>query len=179
MSRIGKMAIAIPANVNVKIDDDTIVVKGPNGVLTQSLVEGIQINIAKDEIKVDRNSNDRKGRSLHGLMRTLVANMVKGVSEGFKKKLELIGVGYRAEMNANVLKMSLGYSHPINYEMPDGIKTSVEKQTFITVEGADKQMVGEVAAKIRSFRKPDPYKGKGVKYDGEFIRRKAGKTGSK
>ncbi len=179
MSRIGKKPITIPANVKVVLEGNTLKVEGPKATLSQTIAKGVKVAFKDREIEVDKVCDDKKGRSLHGLTRSLLANMVHGVSEGFQKKLEIVGVGYKAEADGTVLKMSLGFSHPVSYKVPEGIKVSVDKQTSITVEGADKQLVGEVAAKIRSYRKPEPYKGKGIRYSGEVVKRKAGKAGSK
>ena len=179
MSRIGKLPIEIPAGVEVTIDGQVVTVKGPLG--TEVVDVRPEITVTKDgnTIVVTRANDDRKSRSLHGLSRTLVANAVNGVKNGFEKKLEIVGVGYRAAMQGNTLNLALGYSHPVNLEAPEGIKVVVEANTKITVSGANKQAVGDFAALVRSKRPPEVYKGKGVKYAGEYIRRKAGKTGKK
>ncbi|MBI3398784.1 MAG: 50S ribosomal protein L6 [Deltaproteobacteria bacterium] len=177
MSRIGKKPITIPAGVKVSINSDVIKVEGPKGSLSHFLNTGLKAEVSHNEIKVTRNTDDKKALMLHGLSRSLVANMVKGVIEGFQRNLEIVGVGYRAEVQGNVLNLSLGYSHPIKYELPKGITAAVDKQTSITLKGADKQLLGQTAAEIRGFRIPDPYKGKGIKYTEEMIRRKAGKAG--
>ena len=170
MSRIGKKPIDIPSGVEIKIDGNTLTAKGPKG--TESVT-------FRDEVKVEQNSDDRKANALHGLFRTLIANAVTGVSKGFEKKLEIVGVGYRAAMEGTKLNMALGYSHPVIVEPPEGIKFAVEANTKITVTGTNKQTVGDIAAAIRGKRPPEVYKGKGVKYEGEYIRRKAGKAGKK
>ena len=177
MSRIGIQPIDLPAGVKIEESGKTVKVSGSKGKLELSLREEISLDIAGNVINVKRSDDSRESRCLHGLTRSLVANMVKGVSEGFEKKLEIIGVGYRAEVSGSTLNLSLGFSHPINYALPDGIKAAVDKQTLVTISGADKQLVGQVSAEIRSFRPPEPYKGKGIKYDNETIRRKAGKAG--
>lgn len=179
MSRIGKLPIVIPEGVEIKIEGQKITAKGPLG--TEEVVVLSEITITKEDntVLVTRNGEDRKSRSLHGLSRTLVANAINGVKTGFEKKLEIVGVGYRAAMQGNTLNMQLGYSHPINIEAPEGIKIEVEANTKIKVFGSNKQTVGDVAAAIRSKRPPEVYKGKGVKYEGEYIRRKAGKAGKK
>lgn len=176
MSRIGKEPIDIASGVNVALEGSTVKVKGPNGALQYVLRDEVSLEIDGSVLRVSRKDDTRQARSMHGLTRTLIANMVKGVSEGFEKRLEIVGVGYRAEAKGNSLKLTLGYSHPIDYELPKGITATVDKQTSIVLKGADKQLVGQVAAEIRAFRPPEPYKGKGVKYVDEFIRRKAGKA---
>ena len=179
MSRIGKLPIEIPAGVEVTINGQVVTAKGPLG--TEVVEVRPEITVTKDgnTIVVTRANDDRKSRSLHGLSRTLVANAINGVKNGFEKKLEIVGVGYRAAMQGNTLNLALGYSHPVNLEAPEGIKVIVEANTKITVSGANKQAVGDFAALVRSKRPPEVYKGKGVKYAGEYIRRKAGKTGKK
>ena len=179
MSRIGKLPVAIPDGVKVTIDGHKITAVGPLGTETLELRE--EMNIAQEEnsIVITRSSDDRKVRALHGLSRTLVSNLVNGVKTGFEKKLEINGVGYRAAMQGADLNLTLGYSHPILVKAPAGIKIEVEAGTKIKVSGANKQLVGDVAAEIRSKRPPEVYKGKGVKYAGEYIRRKAGKAGKK
>ncbi len=179
MSRIGKLPIEIPSGVEVKIDGQTVTAKGPLGTLSVTLRPEIAVASEDNHVIVTRINDERRSRSLHGLSRTLVANAINGVKTGFTKKLEIVGVGYRAAMQGNTLNLQLGYSHPINIEAPEGIKIAVEANTKITVTGADKQVVGDLAALIRSKRPPEVYKGKGVKYEGEHIRRKAGKTGKK
>lgn len=178
MSRIGKLPITIPNATEVTFENGILKVVGTKGELTQEINPKMQIDIADGMVRVIQKTNDIEAIQFHGLTRTLIANMVKGVSEGFKKELEIIGIGYRASASGNKLTLNLGYSHPIEYEIPEGIHVAVEKNIVI-VSGADKQKVGQVSAEIRAFRKPEPYKGKGVKYVTEVIRRKAGKTGGK
>lgn len=180
MSRIGIKPIAIPQGVDITIDDKNfVVVKGPKGELNQQLSKEMTIKKENDQVVVERPTNNKKHRSLHGLTRTLINNMVIGVTEGFEKKLELKGVGYRAAKQGNKLVMNLGFSHPVEMEDPEGITVEVPSQLEIVVKGADKQLVGSHAAKIREWRRPEPYKGKGIKYSDEYIRRKEGKTGKK
>jgi len=177
MSRIGKKPIALPAGVQVELKDGWVSVKGQKGALQRPFLEGLEMDMADGIITVRRMRDDKRSRSYHGLMRTLVANMVEGVSKGFEKKLEIMGIGYRSELKGSDLTLFLGYSHPINFPLPAGISAEIEKQTLVTIKGIDKELVGQTAAKIRDLRKPDPYKGKGVKYAGEVLRKKAGKTG--
>ncbi|OEV03477.1 50S ribosomal protein L6 [Streptomyces oceani] len=178
MSRIGKLPIQVPAGVDVTIDGRTVAVQGPKGSLSQTVAEPIEISRDDDgAIAVTRPNDETRNKALHGLSRTLVANMITGVTTGFTKALEISGVGYRVQAKGSDLEFSLGYSHPILIEAPEGISFSVESPTKFTVEGIDKQKVGEVAANIRKLRRPDPYKAKGVKYAGEVIRRKVGKAG--
>jgi len=177
MSRIGKLPVPIPAGVKVSLDGNEITVTGPKGTLKQSLHDRMAIAVEAEQIVVNRPSNEKTDLALHGLTRSLINNMVVGVSQGFKKGLEINGVGYRAEISGKVLTLSLGYSHPVVYELPEGISVEVEKQTKLSVIGIDKQLVGSTSAKIRSFRAPEPYKGKGIKYADERILRKAGKAG--
>ncbi len=178
MSRIGVKPIEIPAGVEVKISDNNFAeVKGPKGSLAEQLPRDMQIEINDNVIEVKRPTENKKHKSLHGLTRTLISNMVVGVTEGYAKKLEIVGVGYRAKKEGKKLVMNLGFSHQVIMEDPDGIETAVEGQNKITVSGTNKQQVGNYAAVIRDWRKPEPYKGKGIKYEGEYIRRKAGKTG--
>jgi large subunit ribosomal protein L6 len=179
MSRIGKLPIEIPSGVKVSIENTEIAVTGPKGALRRQILEGVSVEITEKNVVVTKTSQDKKSQSYHGLMRTLINNMVIGVSKGFETILDIAGVGYRAEAKENTLVMSLGYSHPVNYALPAGISVEVEKMTKVYVRGADKELVGQAAAKIRSFRAPEPYKGKGVKYSDETILRKAGKTGKK
>ena len=176
MSRIGKQPIAIPSNVTVAIDKEFITVTGPKGSLKQFVMPGIELVQEDNTYIVKRDSEERYTRSKHGLMRTLVSNMIIGVSEGFSKKLEINGVGYRASTEGNKLKLTVGFSHTVDYIIPEGINITVE-QNIITVSGISKQQVGQVAAEIRSIKKPEPYKGKGIKYVGERIIRKSGKSG--
>jgi large subunit ribosomal protein L6 len=177
MSRIGKLPVAIPAGVKVSQDGNEVKVQGPKGSLCQIMPERITVAVEGEQIVVIRPTEEKDDRALHGLVRSLINNMVIGVTEGFTRELEINGVGYRAEISGKKLTMALGYSHPVVYELPEGIEVEVEKQTKLTVKGIDKQLVGSAAAKIRSFRKPEPYKGKGIKYADERILRKAGKTG--
>ena len=178
MSRIGREPIAIPAGVNVTVADGNVVtVKGPLGELTQSFNTALTIAVEGDKIVVTRPNDEKENRALHGLTRTLVNNMVVGVSKGYEKKLEIVGVGYRVEKQSGKIVLGLGYSHPVVFEEKDGVKFDVPDQTTIIVKGINKQAVGQVAAVIRSKRPPEPYLGKGIKYTGEKIRRKAGKTG--
>jgi len=179
MSRIGKLPIAIPAGVKVIYNLPEITVEGPKGKLSRIIMDGVSVEVAGQSVQVNRNDDSIKCRSAHGLTRTLINNMVVGVSKGFETLLEINGVGYRAEVKGNVLHLSLGFSHPVNFELPSGITVEVEKMTKVKVMGIDKEMVGQTAAKIRAFRPPEPYKGKGVKYADETILRKAGKTGKK
>ena len=179
MSRIGKLPVVIPDGVDVKVENNLVTAKGPMGTESVQIREEIEIKIEGKEIILTRKNDDRKSRSLHGLSRTLVQNVVTGVKEGFTKKLEIQGVGYRAQMQGNAINLQLGYSHPVIVEPPEGIKIAVEANTKITVTGSNKQMVGDVAAQIRSKRPPEVYKGKGVRYEGEYVRRNAGKAGKK
>jgi large subunit ribosomal protein L6 len=178
MSRIGKLPIPVPANVDVKIDGQSISVKGPKGSLAHTVAEPIVVERGEDGVlTVTRPDDERRNRALHGLTRSLVNNLVVGVTDGYEKKLEIHGVGYRVQLKGSDLEFSLGYSHPVKVTPPEGITFAVEAPTRFSVQGIDKQRVGEVAANIRKLRKPDPYKGKGVRYAGEKIRRKVGKTG--
>jgi large subunit ribosomal protein L6 len=177
MSRIGKLPIPVPAGVEVKIDGQSIEVKGPKGSLTHVVPAPITIVLEDNTITVTRPNDERLSRSLHGLTRTLIANNIHGVTQGFTKGLEIVGTGYRVAAKGNDLEFALGYSHPITVTPPAGISFTVEGNTKVTVNGIDKQAVGEVAANIRKLRKPEPYKGKGVRYAGEVVRRKAGKSG--
>ena len=176
MSRIGKLPIEIPQGVTVSRDGDTISVKGPKGELNLPVNPAMNIDIGDNEITVTRPNDLAMNRAAHGLTRSLIANMVQGVSEGFSRRLEIVGVGFRAEMKGSYLQLNLGYSHPIMFFPPDEIQIAVPEPTKIEISGSSKQLVGQVAAKIRKLRPPEPYKGKGVKYQGEQIRRKAGKT---
>lgn len=179
MSRIGKKPIDIPSGVEISIDGTTVRVKGPKGELRRTLHPEMRIRREDDRILVERPSDEPKHRQLHGLTRTLIANMVEGVTQGYKKTLEIVGVGYRAENRPFGLNLSLGYSHPVEYHAPEGIKLNAATPTVVEVTGIDKELVGQVAAEIRAKRPPEPYKGKGIKYQGEVIRRKAGKAGGK
>ena len=179
MSRIGKLPIEIPAGVKVNVSGLDVRVEGPKGSLSRTIMDGVTVSVTDKQLAVVRNDDSIAARSAHGLVRTLINNMVVGVTKGFERALEINGVGYRAEAKGNVLNLSLGYSHPINYDLPNGITVEVDKMTKILVKGIDKELVGQVAAKIRDFRGPEPYKGKGIKYAEETILRKAGKTGKK
>jgi large subunit ribosomal protein L6 len=179
MSRIGKKPVVVPQNVTVTLDGNTVKVKGPRGELQRTIHPDMQLKLENGELTVTRPSDESNHKALHGLSRTLVANMVDGVSTGFTKTLELVGVGYKAEVRPYGLQLALGFSHPIEYRAPAGIKLSAPTPTQIIVEGANKEVVGQVAAELRGFRPPEPYKGKGVKYQGEQVRRKAGKAGGK
>jgi large subunit ribosomal protein L6 len=176
MSRIGKLPIQIPSGVTITVDSDTVNVTGPKGTLSQFTMPGITCKVSDDHIVVSRETEEREHRSKHGLMRTLINNMVVGVTQGFEKKLEINGVGYRAALEGNALKLALGFSHDVYYAIPSEIKIAVE-QNVITVSGISKQRVGQVAAEIRALKKPEPYKGKGIKYEAERIIRKSGKSG--
>jgi large subunit ribosomal protein L6 len=178
MSRIGRLPITIPSGVEVTINGPEVTVKGPKGTLSHTVARPIIVERAEDgTIVVKRPNDERESRSLHGLTRTLVANMVAGVTEGYTKKLEIVGTGYRVQAKGSDLEFALGFSHPVVIPAPEGITFAVETPTRFSVSGIDKQQVGEVAANLRKLRKPDPYKGKGVRYEGEVIRRKAGKAG--
>jgi large subunit ribosomal protein L6 len=179
MSRIGKLPIEIPKGVKINYADSVLTVQGPNGKLSRVIMSCVTLNISDTTLEVTRNDEATSSRAAHGLTRTLVNNMVTGVTKGFQTDLEINGVGYRAEVKGKELVLSLGYSHPVNFPIPDGIVIDVEKMTKLSVKGYDKEMVGQTAAKIRSFRGPEPYKGKGIKYANETILRKAGKTGKK
>ena len=179
MSRIGKLPISIPDGVEVKVAENKLTAKGPKGEESVTLPDEIEVKIEGKEVIVNRKADDRKSRSLHGLFRTLVSNAITGVKTPFEKKLEIVGVGYRAAMQGSAINLSLGYSHPVIVEPPKGITITVEANTKITVSGSNKQMVGDIAALIRSKRPPEVYRGKGVKYEGEYIARKAGKAGKK
>ena len=179
MSRIGRLPVAVPAGVTVTIDGQAVTVKGPKGELRHVVAAPIAVAQGENGVEVTRPDDERLSRSLHGLTRTLINNMVLGVTQGYEKKMEIVGTGYRVMARGANLEFALGYSHPITVEPPVGITFVVEAQTRFSVQGIDKQQVGEVAANIRKLRKPDPYKGKGVRYSGEKLRRKAGKTGKK
>jgi large subunit ribosomal protein L6 len=176
MSRIGKQPIEIPGDVQVSVDGSRVSVKGPRGTLEQTMHADMRILVDDGIIRVERPSDERLHRSLHGLTRTLVANMVEGVTKGYEKRLEIIGVGYRAALKGADLELALGFSHPVPFPAPSGIEFEVPTPTRIVIRGNDKQQVGEVAAEIRQLRKPEPYKGKGVRYEGEYVRKKAGKA---
>jgi large subunit ribosomal protein L6 len=177
MSRIGKAPIAVPSGVDVAIEGQKVTVKGPRGTLSHTVDQPIAVAVDDGVLQVSRPDDERENRSLHGLSRSLINNLVLGVTQGFERKLEIHGVGYRVQLQGNALVFALGYSHPVRIEAPEGISFTVESPTRFSVQGIDKQVVGQVAANIRRLRRPDPYKGKGVRYAGEQIRRKVGKTG--
>ncbi len=179
MSRIGKLPIPIPNGVTVSVDAAAVKVKGPKGELSHSLPNGITAEKAENVVNVKRESDETNHKSLHGLTRSLIANMMEGVTKGYQKQLEITGVGYKAEVRPYGLQLALGYSHAIQYKAPPGIKLTAPQPTQIVIDGADKAMVGQVAAELRQLRPPEPYKGKGIRYAGEVIRRKAGKAGGK
>ncbi len=178
MSRIGKLPISLPSGVDVKTGADGVQVKGPKGTLSAKLPEQIAMEVSDGQIRFTRPDDSKRSRALHGLARALAANLVTGVTDGFKKTLEIQGVGYRASVSGDTLNLLLGYSHPVDMPIPKGLSVSVEGGTQLVVEGIDKQLVGQFAADIRSKRPPEPYKGKGVRYAGEYVRRKVGKTGA-
>jgi len=180
MSRIGKMPIQVPSGTNVEIQDGVFTAQGPKGKVAQPLFDGYPVKVDGNVVSIERPGDTGPERSRHGLLRALLANAVQGVSAGFSKQLDLVGVGYRAEVKGGHVQLALGYSHPVIYNIPEGIKIEIDAKTNrITVSGADRQQVGQVAAEIRSLRRPDPYKGKGIKYTNEILRRKAGKAGGK
>ena len=179
MSRIGKLPIVIPSGVTVAVDGDSVKVKGPRGELTHRLPNGITVDRTDNSLNVQRASEETNHRALHGLTRSLIANMMEGVTKGYQKQLEITGVGYKAEVRPYGLQLALGFSHSIQYRAPAGIKLSAPQPTQIVIDGPDKMMVGQVAAELRNLRPPEPYKGKGIRYAGEVIRRKAGKAGGK
>jgi len=180
MSRIGKKEIPLPKGVEVRQDGEKVTVKGPKGTLSTAIVPGIGVKVENNVVAFTRGDEEKKTRAFHGLMRALVANNVRGVSEGFKKELDIVGVGYRAEVKGREVVFQLGYSHPVRFPIPEGIDVAIDGKTgHITVTGIDRQKVGQTAAEIRSLREPDPYKGKGIKYSDEVIRRKAGKAAGK
>ena len=178
MSRIGRRPITIPKGVNVKVDTGAVEVKGPKGTLRQALPPGVKFEMKGADLVAELARPDDELRKYHGLARTLVANAVEGVTNGFKKELDIVGVGYRAEVKGKHVVFALGYSHPIVFDVPAGIDVAIDKQTHVTVTGIDRQLVGQVAANIRGMRKPDPYKQKGVRYTGEVLKKKVGKTGA-
>jgi large subunit ribosomal protein L6 len=179
VSRIGKRPVTLPKGVALDLQGSTVAVKGPRGELRRTLHPEMKLTLADGTLTVERPSEDKRHKALHGLTRTLVQNMVEGVSKGFTKTLEIQGVGYKAEAKPYGVNLIVGYSHPVKYEAPKGIKITVENNTTVKIEGADKEVVGQVAAELRSVRPPEPYKGKGIRYQGEQVRRKAGKTGAK
>jgi large subunit ribosomal protein L6 len=177
MSRIGKLPIALPSGVEVKVDGGVVRVKGSRGTLEQALVEGTSVEVGDGRVVVQRSGDDKRTRAMHGLMRSLLANMVTGVSTGFERPLEIVGVGYRAEVSGKKLTLQVGYSHPVEFQVPEGLEVIGESPTRLVVKGNDKQRVGQFAANIRSVRPPEPYKGKGIRYADEHVRRKVGKAG--
>lgn len=179
MSRIGKLPVQVPAGVTVSVNDGALVVKGPKGQLVQSLATGVDVVQEGTVVRVNRQDDTRQSRANHGLTRALLNSMVTGVTKGFERKLDIQGVGFKSEVKGKNLVLALGYSHSIEFPFPDGISIEVEKNTKLTVKGSDKQLVGETAAKLRGLREPDSYKGKGVRYEGEYVRQKAGKTAKK
>ena len=179
MSRVGRMPIDIPAGVTATLDGQVITVKGPKGELTRTLHPDMKVTVQDNVITVERPNDEKNNRALHGLTRALIANMVKGVTEGFKKELEIVGVGYRAQMKGKKLALTLGFSHPLELDAPEGITIECPSATQIVISGINNEHVGEFAAKIRGYRLPEPYKGKGIRYGGEHVRRKAGKAGTK
>ncbi len=179
MSRIGRKPVTVPKGVTLQVQGNSVAVKGPRGELRRSLHPDMQIAFDKDQFTVARPSEEKRHKALHGLTRTLVQNMVEGVSKGFSKTLEIQGVGYKAEAKPYGVNLIVGFSHPVKYQAPKGIKISVDNNIVLKIEGADKELVGQVAAELRSVRPPEPYKGKGIRYQGEHVRRKAGKTGAK
>jgi large subunit ribosomal protein L6 len=179
MSRVGKLPITLPKKVEVSLKDSLLTVHGPRGTLQRSVPASVDVEIGKEAVEFKRRDDSKEARATHGLIRALVHNMVRGVSEGFTKGLEIQGTGYRAEVQGNNLNLSLGYSHPIQFALPEGIKASVDRSNVIRLEGIDIEVLGETAARIRALRPVEPYKGKGIRYSGEHVRRKVGKTGSK
>lgn len=175
MSRVGRKPIPIPKGVTVAVEGQAVRVEGPKGKLSRVVPAAVTVSLQDSRLLVQRSSDHRTVRALHGLTRALLANMVQGVTEGFEKKLEIVGIGYRAQLQGKALQLALGYSHPVIFPLPEGIQAEVDKQTSVTIRGTDKELVGQTAAKLRALRKPDPYKGKGIRYVGEMIRRKVGK----
>jgi large subunit ribosomal protein L6 len=178
MSRVGKRPIPIPSGVKVVVKNDTVAVKGPLGELSLRFTPQVGVEVTDGDVTVTRVADDKQSLALHGTTRALIANLIKGVSEGFTKALEIVGTGYRAQLSGKSLVLQVGYSHPVNYAPPAGVEIAVESPTRLLVKGIDKEMVGRVAAEIRAIRKPEPYKGKGIRYEGEHVRRKAGKAGA-
>jgi large subunit ribosomal protein L6 len=179
MSRVGKVPISIPQGVKISLEQLMLTISGPKGTLVRPVPEQLDLEVDQQSIHVRRRDDSRTSRSLHGLMRALVFNMVQGVSQGFTKSLEIQGTGYRADVQNNVLNLSLGYSHPINFDLPEGVKATVERQNLVRLEAIDKELLGQTAARIRALRAVEPYKGKGIRYSGEKVHRKVGKAGSK
>ena len=178
MSRVGRKVIVVPAGVKVSVSESALEVQGPKGKLTTPVPPGIKFALSGQELSCQRANDERQQRALHGLARALAQNAIKGVTEGFSRDLDIVGVGYRAAVEGSKVVLALGYSHPVEYQVPEGIKVAVEKQTHIQVSGIDRQAVGQVAAEIRKLRKPDPYKQKGIRYVGEVLKKKAGKAGA-
>ena len=178
MSRVGRKVIPVPKAVKVQIGAEALQIEGPKGKLTTPVPPGISFKLENGELAASRRNDERQQRAFHGLARALASNAIKGVTEGFSRELDIVGVGYKAAVEGNKVVLSLGYSHPVVYPIPEGIKVAVDKQTHITVSGIDRQKVGQVAAEIRSLRKPDPYKQKGIRYVGEVLKKKAGKAGA-
>jgi large subunit ribosomal protein L6 len=175
MSRIGKKPIPIPTGVKVAIDHGRVSAEGPKGKLSQPVPRGLTATVDDGHLRIGRSSDERTMRALHGLTRSLVANMVTGVKDGFERKLEIVGIGYRAQLQGRIIQLALGYSHPVLFPLPEGVTAEIDRQTVITLRAADKALLGQTAAKLRELRRPDPYKGKGIKYSDEVIRRKVGK----
>jgi len=175
MSRIGKQPVAIPQGVKIQVENGLVRAEGPKGKLSQPIPSGLSVKVENNAVILTREADDRQARALHGTARALVANMVNGVKAGFERKLDIVGIGYRAQMQGKNIQLALGYSHPIIFPLPDGVTAEIDKQVAITLRGPDKAVLGQTAAKLRALRKPDPYKGKGIKYSGEVIRRKVGK----
>jgi large subunit ribosomal protein L6 len=179
MSRVGKLPIKLPQGVSVSLNEQVLTIKGPKGMLSRSLSPAVDLDVNDQVIQVQRKDDTLKSRSLHGLTRALVSNMVQGVSDGYTRVLEIQGTGYRADVQGNVINLSLGYAHPVRFSLPEGITAAVERQTVIRLEGIDKELIGQTAAQIRALRAVEPYKGKGIRYSDERVHRKAGKAGSK
>ena len=175
MSRIGRKPVSIPQGVKVNLDGAVIRAEGPKGKLSQPMLAGLSAKIENNQLVISRSGEDRKVRALHGLARALVANMVTGVKDGFERKLEIVGIGYRAQLQGRAIQLALGYSHPVIFALPEGVTAEIDRQVSITLRGADKAVLGQTAAKLRALRKPDPYKGKGIRYQNEVVRRKVGK----
>jgi large subunit ribosomal protein L6 len=175
MSRIGRQPVSIPQGVKVNLDGAVIRAEGPKGKLSQPVPEGLSAKIENNQLVISRSGDDRKVRALHGLARALVANMVTGVKDGFERKLEIVGIGYRAQLQGRAIQLALGYSHPVIFPLPEGVTAEIDRQVSITLRGADKAVLGQTAAKLRALREPDPYKGKGIRYQNEVVRRKVGK----
>jgi large subunit ribosomal protein L6 len=175
MSRIGRKPVTIPQGVKIQVENGTVRAEGPKGKLMQPVPSGLSATLEKDQLVISRSGDDRKIRALHGLTRALVANMVTGVKDGFERKLDIVGIGYRAQMQGRAIQLALGFSHPVIFPLPEGITAEIERQVAITLRGADKALLGQTAAKLRALREPDPYKGKGIRYSNEVVRRKVGK----